>query len=62
MSTRVRHSRVSRALQRLVVDDGQEGMIDLETAIVFDEPELLEPIHKDIQRERVEPIISGSVS
>jgi hypothetical protein len=42
------------------VDDGQEGMIDLETA--RDEPELLEPIHKDIQRERVEPIISGSVS
>jgi hypothetical protein len=37
-------------------------MIDLEAAVVFDEPELLELLMKTFTRERVVPIISASVS
>ena len=50
MNTRVG----SGTLHRLVVDDdGQEGMIDLEAAVVFDESEFLELVHEEIHRERV---------
>jgi hypothetical protein len=31
-----------------VHDDGQEGMIDLEAAVVLDEPELLELVHEEV--------------
>jgi hypothetical protein len=31
-----------------VHDDGQEGLIDLEAAVVFDEPELLELVHEEV--------------
>jgi hypothetical protein len=49
--------------QMLVVhEDGQEGMMDLEAAVVFDETQLLEFVHEKFTRERVVPIISASVS
>ena len=34
--------------RNIVHDDGQEGMIDLEATVVFDEPELLELVHEEI--------------
>jgi hypothetical protein len=37
-----------------VDDDGQEGLIDLEAAAVFDEPRLLELVHGRSSRARVE--------
>ena len=46
----------------VVHDDGQEGMVDLEAAVVFDETELLELFMKKFTRDRVVPIISASVS
>jgi hypothetical protein len=45
-----------------VDDDGQEGPIDLETAVVFDDTSFLNVFMKKFTRERVEPIISASVS
>jgi hypothetical protein len=32
----------------VVHDDRQEGMIDLEAAVVFDETELLELVHEEV--------------
>ena len=42
--------RVSRTLHTLVIvhDDRQEGMLDLEDAVVFDETQLLELVHKEV--------------
>ena len=55
--------RAQRGLSTLIVqDDRQEGMIDLEAAVVLDEPELLELVHEEVHaRARVVPIIPAGV-
>ena len=40
----------------------KEGTVDLQTAIVVNEPQFLEFIHEEIDAERVVPIISASTS
>jgi len=40
----------------------QQRIVDLQVAVVFDEPELPELVHKEAHGERVVPIISASTS
>ena len=43
-------------------DEIEEGAVHLEATVVFQEAELPELIHEEIDRDRVAPIISASMS
>jgi hypothetical protein len=46
----------------VVQHDAQEGLVNLDAAVVIDEAEFPELVHEEIYTERVVPTISASTS
>ena len=59
---KIAHIRITNGARVIMQDHAQQGAVDLEVPVIFDEPMRRNLFMKELTRERVVPIISASVS